>query len=622
MAFRTYAWFYGSDYQLINIHDARQKDHPYYGDEQLYGATDVHSFSTYNFIREVTQRVVVNDKDHDGRRRVYEKGTPEWDEKFKTPIRAGHSNELIYEEFIERPDGWFEFEIPLGFTSVDLFESVTTAKRLTEILMVMYRRDDSGALIPAYQHVFQDCQLQGLKFNVSLDDTFSHRLQCKVHYAKYEYQYYTDAKSNPMTHAFMRQSMSIKDSALADGKARVQVASEYVKKMLATPETMFKNYFMPVQAPKTKKYKITLHKITPENVLGFNDVIVHKSDLEDFYFCIAPREYSHTEFVNSLYETPSESKRNNLLRVNPHIGKVIQAGQIVYVVNPEDSIYKKMKPYLDSMAQKIEEIRQEYAVSNATFFSDYFALMGSFAESVGINPGEYYSLEEKELDEKLARIESLDDINSAAGITTSSAGYFFTFVKDKIELIDKTHYKTPYRIDARETQIIGFKQIRERAHKMFDELKNGTPMLAEEASRSGLVKESPVQRWVAKGDKLVSLDKLYKSVFNAYTGMKLLGYAGIGFDAVHTTDRIVESCAVYREDACRKLKFEEWGGFAGRVGSGMLLAAGLGLVPLTGGWSLVLVISANVLLADPLSNVGEFAGEKVAVIIEEMIYEE
>jgi type VI protein secretion system component Hcp len=167
MAFRTYAWFYGNDYQLINIHDARQKDHPYYGDEQLYGATDVHSFSTYNFIREVTQRVVVStDKKTQGNRTIYVKGTPEWNAKFNNINDERHSNEIIYEEYKERPDGWFEFEIPLGFTSVDLFESVTTAKRLAEILIVMYMRDDKGTLIPAYQHVFQDFLVSDLDLDL------------------------------------------------------------------------------------------------------------------------------------------------------------------------------------------------------------------------------------------------------------------------------------------------------------------------------------------------------------------------------------------------------------------------------------------------------------------------
>ncbi len=626
MALRTFAWFYGQDYQLVNIHNARNPTHPYYGHPQLYGAVDAIYFSAQHYVHTVRRRICMSIASETlGDMRFYEEGTQAWYEKFERPRGLfesytpfpGLDNETMAEDEVERIHSWFELEIPISFVSTILFEYLTTLETLAEVSVVTFRIDDVGKLTPHFQSIFQPVQVQSVQTIVTRDDAPYQRVRCRLYYAQHRFEFFDNKKSTPLSHHYCRINVPFDFEALARAKSRVEMASNTAQWLIKEGKTTAGKAAQALlikAAPKNiKKYKLMLHQISTSSTTSFYGKPVAPGELDDFLFCIAPKKYELFDFVKAVYVNATEAHFQHFKSINSHLGDKIEPGQIAYIFPKENELFRKFKYDLHNSAKKINALRLNQSDEESAFLAQHFAVMGSFAPSVGKTKN-YYALD----NEMPVFPQTPAEI---AGMIPQAAQAGIEIYQDKIKnILDNYNFEHNTAFKAARTDAL--KAMDKSAINMLDTLMEG-----EHVTRNGFLKAVNeafvgIQRWVPTASRLVPLDDLYAAVQKVNLGLKGVGYLGIGFDGWKTHQYIQEACTVAREDECRKITYKEWGGFSGRFGGGALLAAGLAAVaaPMTMGWSIVFVVGGTAVLSQPAAYAGDFIGEMGGTIFYRLNY--
>ncbi len=628
MALSTFAWFYGHDYQLVNIHNARNPTHPYYGHPQLYGAIDVISFSALHYVHTVRRRICMSIASETlGDMRFYEEGTRAWYEKFERPRGLfepyasfpGLDNETMAEDEIERIHSWFELEIPISFVSSILFEYLTTLETLAEVLVITFGIDDAGKLTPQFQSVFQPVQVQRVQTIVTMDDAPYHRVRCRLYYAQHRFEFFDNKKRAPLSHHYCRINVPFDVEALVKAKSRVEMASNtaqwLIKEGKATAGKVAQAMLTEAAPKNTKKYKLMLHQITASSATSFYEKPVSRGELDDFLFCIAPKKYELFEFVQAIYVNATEAHFQHFKNINSHLGNHIEPGQIAYIFPKENELFRKFKYDLHNSAKKINALRLNQSDEASALLAQHFSVMGSFAPSVG-KTKDYYALD----NEVSIFPQTPAEI---AGMIPQAAQAAMEQYQKSIKKIND-HYSLAHNTIFKEARDDALKAMDRSAIRMLDTLMEGTHV-----TRNGFLKAVnetfvSIQRWVPTASRLVPLDDLYAAVQKVNLGLKGAGYLGIGFDGWKTHQHIQEACTIAREDECRKITYQEWGGFSGRLGGSALLAAGLAAVatPLTMGWSIVFVVGGTALLSQPATYAGDFLGEEIGSIFHKINYPE
>ncbi|MCU6670214.1 PAAR domain-containing protein [Enterobacteriaceae bacterium H4N4] len=282
-----------------------------------------------------------------------------------------------------------------------------------------------------------------------------------------------------------------------------------------------------------------------------------------------------------------------------------KAGSIMLLVDPEKQDNEQIA-HMQQAKARIDAALEPLTHKEANFLHKHYATIANFTSYADMG----------------------------IGLAADPVGKYFENIEKILKEIQET-YKNTYRTRG---ALIG-EQFYVRRSKLFNELDrvlkvaflNKAMKFGEYTkikNALGLSTSSITHKWNETGvSDIEGYATHIERAAKYFKAMKYIGYVGIGFSAVHSTNEINEACSIGREAECTKKKYIEIGSFSGGVGGGILtgslavplcIAIGIGTAG-TGG--LVCTIIAGGTLGYAGGEAGSWGGEKVGNSLYNVIQE-
>lgn len=279
-------------------------------------------------------------------------------------------------------------------------------------------------------------------------------------------------------------------------------------------------------------------------------------DLHDPGFYIVPKSTTPEQLRADLFTSPSRAVLEKFRALNPGLGEVVRAGQLIVLSDPENPRCTLEESLLMSTAQNVKSVLDEMSPEEADFMVRHrdeietFLTHGSSAIGVGT------SIFSKHLGDVQKLLVDIDELHTK---TLQQHGHlrspeFFAQRKSLLSSLDR-------HLNSLTKKGIGFPDH----PKLKTALGISNRSLVHRYGRAGATGQNP--------GYYTHLGR----VVNASQYVKYGGWIGTAIGGGASYVKVQKVCAAGESEACERVKYTEAGGFAGSLLGGVAAGAAASL---------------------------------------------